>query len=317
LIPLSGMIKKVLFILFLFAHYLLNAQVSEKSTSDFERSKIEELFITLYTNSVLNENDTVLITTKDGRFRAEQVIVRFLKHIPVFALKTGRLLPELSMGSIFDVMKIRYEPMGGIFVNETFVFCKPYTNSLHNTISSNDGNFTAWIEHYFTGIYPDSFYAHNVSSPDSMLSAYNGYYNNLMNMFAGNAVNNYLTRISKDERNMHYFYTARDHLIDIAGKYKTDYRNQFSMKDLEKNVKFITGKNGQLPFNADKAIRYRLPVKPVNGDVSFPKKYSNCEVLILHKQDLGPVIFYCFFTKDGYKKRDDYFAMLEKAFVFK
>jgi len=307
----SKMLKKIIFLLFLFVYSLLNAQVNEDSAGRLEHSGMKELIIELINDSVLNNNDTVWVLNEGKR---EKVIVRIMRTVRVSDLKisgVGLLYPALSWRSFLDVMEIAYKPLEGLIVDYKFEFCTPYSNSLHNTIKSSDGNFLARIEHYFTGIYPHS--ARSVGTPDSLLLLYNKYYQDREIAVARGAVNNFSTA----ERNARYFEIARDHLIDIAGKYKTDYRNQFSMKDLEKNVKFITGKNGQLPFNADKTIRYPLPVKPVNGDISFPKKYSNCEVLILHKQDLGPVIFYCFFTKDGYKKRDDYFAMLEKAFVFK
>ena len=78
----------------------------------------------------------------------------------------------------------------------------------------------------------------------------------------------------------------------------------------------IYGENVQNPFHADTVIRYSLPVKPVNGDKSFAKRYAHCEVLLLQKNDIGPVVFYCFFTKAGYKKRNDYFSKLEQAFSF-
>jgi hypothetical protein len=119
-----------------------------------------------------------------------------------------------------------------------------------------------------TGV--DPIFTDNKNSPDSVVAAYNRYFNNIMNMRVGTK-NNYLTRISKDERNKLYFYIIRDHLIDILGKYNKNYRNQFSMKDLKENVYYFPRRYAKTKFNADTVIIYTLPVKPVNGDNEFQK----------------------------------------------
>jgi hypothetical protein len=105
--------------------------------------------------------------------------------------------------------------------------------------------------------------------------------------------------------------------MDIAGKYGTDYHNDFSIHDLRENVHYLSGESAKTQFNVDTVIRYPLPVKPVNGDKAFVKKYSRCEVLLLQKNDIGPLILYCFYTNKGYKKRMEYQAKLEKSVRFK
>jgi hypothetical protein len=153
--------------------------------------------------------------------------------------------------------------------------------------------------------------------PGSMRVYFDPYYDEYERVIGALPMPKDLRKYPRIEKDMRYFYVIRDHLIYVAGKYEEGYRDQFSMQDLEKNVQYVTGKNGQPPFNADKVFRYPLPVKPVRGHDAFHEKYSNCEVLLLHKKDLMPVIFFCFFTKEGYEKRESYFAELEKSFSFK
>jgi hypothetical protein len=230
-------------------------------------------------------------------------------HPSELKINEKRLLPELTCESALDAMNIKYEPVAGLELNRKFAFCKPYSRSLHNTVASGDSHFLTYLEHYFTGV----LIHYEYNSPDSMVADYNNYFNDMKNMIMGRY--NYLSRVT--ERDRRYFYIARDHLIDIAGKYDTDYRNKFSMKDMEKNVHYLSNDSGEIPFNADIAVQYPLPVKNVNGDRKFPKKYSRCEVLLLHKNNLGPLVLYCFYTDEGYKKRREYMEKLEKSIRFK
>ena len=230
------------------------------------------------------------------------------------SLDFGRSIPELSWENILKAMRYEYKPFDDLVLNEELDFCRPYSISLHNSMQSTDKDFIVWIEHYFTSIDP---VIKDTSIPlDSVIQAYNDDYKNVMKLLAG-GINNYLTRMSFNVRNTHYISIIRDHLIDIAGKFNKKDRMNLTIDDLKKHVEYMYGENGQNPFNADTVIRYSLPVKPVNGDKSFTKRYAHCEVLLLQKNDIGPVVFYCFFTKAGYKKRNDYFSKLEQAFAFK
>ena len=208
-------------------------------------------------------------------------------------------------------MHLKYKSVRNFVLNENFEFCKPYSFSLHNSVKSKDGNFIAYIEHYYTEIvltFTDD------TPPDSAVIAYNKYYNDLMNMAPG-VKNDYLTGIY--ERNSRSFSKISYHLIDLAGKYDPDSRSYFSMKDLKKNVQYLPNKYAKSQFNADTVILYSLPVKPVNGDKKFQEKYSHCEVLMMQKNDLGPVFLYCFYSDEGYKNREKYFKKMEKAIGFK
>ena len=224
-----------------------------------------------------------------------------------------RIIPELSWENILKAMKYEYKPVDDILLNEEFDFCRPYSIALHNSMQSTDKEFIVWIEHYFTSINP---VIKDTSIPlDSVIQAYNDDYKNVMKLIVG-GINNYITRFPFELRNTHYNSIIRDHLIDIAGKFKKKDRINLTIDDLKKHVEYMYGENVQNPFNADTVIRYSLPVKPVNGDKSFTKKYAYCEVLLLQKNDIGPVVFYCFYTKAGYKKRNDYFSKLEQTFSF-
>jgi hypothetical protein len=263
----------------------------------------------------LKPGDTVGIVI-DGKKR-DVVIENEIHEILVSELKvpTSKLMPDLSWESVLDVMDLVYDSTVGLQLNRKFEFCKPYSLSLYNSLKSSDDNFIVYMEHYFTGVSPPLFTC-DENWPDTVVSAYNKYFNNLMNHYSG-IKNDYLTRISKDKRNIRHFYIIRDHLIDIAEKYDKEYRDQFSMSDLKKHVYYFPDSYAQTKFNADTAISYVLPVKAVNGNRRFPKKYSRCEVLALQKKDTGPVFFYCFFTDTGYKKRNDYMEKLGKTIKFK
>jgi hypothetical protein len=224
-------------------------------------------------------------------------------------------MPDLSWESISDVMNFQYDSVESeLVLNRKFEFCKPYSPALHNSLKSADGNFVAYIEHYFTAVRP--IYAYEGNPLDSVVSGYNKYFNNIENIYLGGK-NTYLTRISMDTRNKYHFYTVRNHLIDIAKKYDEDYREQFSVKDLKINVHYFPDSYAKTKFNADTVLIYTLPVKPVNGNKAFSRKYSRCEVLVIQKKDIGPVFFYCFYTGKGYKKRDNYMEKLEKTIKFK
>jgi hypothetical protein len=309
---MNNSIKATLFFVVTVYSILLNAQTDKTDIFDKESKTLDKSLITEPTKDTASDvvEDTVWVLTAEGK----KMIVGDIAPVSVRELKISnkRFMPELTWESVLDVMNLKYEPVEGFVLNEKFEFCKPYSLSLHNSIKSSDRNFLAYIEHYFTGIYP--IFTDDVNPPDSVVSAYDRYFNNI-NMFSGTK-NNYLTRISITDRNMRYFYIIRDHLINVAGKYDTDYRYDFSMKDMEKNVRYLSSEYAQTQFNADTAICYSLPVKPINGDKKLQKKYSRCEVLLLQKNNLGPVVFYCFFTNKGYKNRKKYLDQLGRSLKF-
>ena len=109
----------------------------------------------------------------------------------------------------------------------------------------------------------------------------------------------------------------RNDLIEIAKKYDRSYRDNFSMKDMKENVSYYPDEYAKNVFNADTVISYSLPIKRVGWNSNVKWKYTNCEVLLIHKNDLGPILFYSFFTKKGYKNREKYMDKLEKSIRFK
>ncbi|MEA4917694.1 MAG: hypothetical protein VB073_09200, partial [Proteiniphilum sp.] len=93
----------------------------------------------------------------------------------------------------------------------------------------------------------------------------------------------------------------------------------FTRRDLKRNVKFLSKREARKKFNADMAITYKLPVmEALNSLVGQKgKEYTHCDVLMIHKNDLGPVFLYCFYTDEGYKHRKQYYNKLENAVGFK
>jgi hypothetical protein len=67
-------------------------------------------------------------------------------------------------------------------------------------------------------------------------------------------------------------------------------------------------------FNADTVITYKIRLK--SGE-RFREKYKHCEALILTKTNVGCVVFYCFYTKEGYRKRDEYIREIGQMFRYK
>jgi hypothetical protein len=263
-------------------------------------------------DSLMQDPNKVVVKDSDGKI----ITVIDVEPVPIKELKISKGgLPELTFESILDVMKLQYDSVKGFLLNKNFELCRPYSLALHNSIKSTDDNFMVFMEIYFTGTI--MVFEDDKTSVDYIISEYNRFYGNLMNMYAG-ARNSYITpRISMEQRNIQYFYTVRNHLINIAKKYGEDYRNNFTIQDLKKHVHYFSDSYAKTKFNADTVISYTLPVQPVNGDRTFKKKYSKCEVFMLQKNDIGPVFFYCFYTKKGYKKRSEYMEKLEQAFEFK
>lgn len=224
-----------------------------------------------------------------------------------------RAMPELTRESAYNSMKLEYTPASGLILHDEFEFCKPYSRALQNRLTSENGDFTAFIEMYFTAIPGISVADYN--SIDSIVSAHDRYHGSFMNMIVGSAENNFQTRIPASQRNAMHIDIMKRHLADIAKKNKRNA--DFSMEDIRENVIYLPDNQAKEKFNADTLICYSLPVKAVNGDKKFGRKYSDCEVTIIQKKDVGPVIFYSFFTPESYKNRAAYFEKLEQSFSFR
>jgi hypothetical protein len=67
-------------------------------------------------------------------------------------------------------------------------------------------------------------------------------------------------------------------------------------------------------FNADTVITYKIRLK---AGERFREKYKHCEGLMFTKTNVGCAAFYCFYTKEGYKKRDEYIREIGQMFRYK
>jgi hypothetical protein len=118
---------------------------------------------------------------------------------------------------------------------------------------------------------------------------------------------------TEDMRNIYYSCKIIEHLINIVWEYDKSCWDKISMKDLQEiiSVEHYT----EEIFNSDTVIRYVLPLKEL-----FTKdnvEYTKGEVLILYKNNMGPIFFYCFYTDEGYENRDVYMKKLEKSMKLK
>ena len=144
------------------------------------------------------------------KFRYDTVIVIVEKYAPVLfgitpvntsELIIPRLLPELSWQNILNVMNFEYKSIDDFEVNEQFIFCKPYSNSLFNSIKSSEGSFLAYIEHFFSGV--NLIATDDSITPDSLVLAYNNYYNDFRNTILP-FKSDYLSKIPNSIRNTHF-----------------------------------------------------------------------------------------------------------------
>lgn len=187
--------------------------------------------------------------------------------------------------SDFNAIDFEYMPVEGFSLDDNFVRWEPYSASGPSSIIHAEG---------------DDFFclitiSHHVKRFDSRVPFE-----------------------TKEGRNIFYFNRIRDDLIDIAGKYGENRREDFSQKDLEKSVRFLSKRKALKKFNADMVATYTLPVVEANYIIEQKgKDYIHCDVLMLHKNDLGPVFLYRFYTDEGYKNRKNYRNKLEKAVGFK
>jgi hypothetical protein len=150
--------KTLLLTLFIIWHSVfLNAQNNELCTGD---SLIHEI-----QNATVILSNSITVGVKDVK-DTENV-----KPVPLQGLKAGRALPELTFESISNVMNFKYDSIEGFILNKNFEFCRPYSFALHNSIKSDDGNFIAFMEIYFTGVILTL--AKDKTSVDYVVSAYN------------------------------------------------------------------------------------------------------------------------------------------------
>ena len=191
------------------------------------------------------------------------------------------ITPEYGQVDIFGAMDFECIPVEGLSIREVkSCHWKPYLSIGRFLLKSDDKYFISAIEIQF--MYKEFDRSHNTVAA----------------------------------RNKLYFYMIRNDLIEISGKYDRNYRDKFSMKDLKENVNYHPDAYAKNVFNADTVISYSLPVKRVGWNSHVKRKYTNCEVLLIHKNDLGPIVFYSFFTKKGYKNREKYLDKLEKSVRF-
>ncbi|MEA4918436.1 hypothetical protein, partial [Proteiniphilum sp.] len=129
--------------------------------------------------------------------------------------------------SVHDHMDFEYVPARGFSLNDDFVsWGKPYTSQMPSSIiHAEDSNFFCLI-HIF----------HDIKR-----------FKGLGPLF------------TREGRNTYYFNHIRDNLID-AGKYDKNQREDFTRRDLKRNVKFLSKREARKKFNADMAITYKLPV---------------------------------------------------------
>jgi hypothetical protein len=87
-----------------------------------------------------------------------------------------------------------------------------------------------------------------------------------------------------------------------------------SLKKIKRAVHYQPTNYLDNNFNADTIITYKIRLK--SGE-SFREKYKHCEILVFTKTNVGCAAFYCFYTKEGYKKRDEYIREIGQMFRYK
>lgn len=119
-----------------------------------------------------------------------------------------------------------------------------------------------------------------------------------------------------DERNGYLHKHIKYHLDSIAKKY--DQNNNDELYNIKKVCPLSEEKDKKI-FHADNVVHYTLPVVKTNN-YSITKinvEYTHCEVIAIHKNNIGPVFFYCFFSDKGYVNREKHLSKLKKSFRFK
>ena len=78
-------------------------------------------------------------------------------------------------------------------------------------------------------------------------------------------------------------------------------------------MQYYSQKETKEKFNANTAFTYSVKL---NDDELYKDKYKSLKVLVLQKRDRGFVELYCFYTDDGAKELEKYWALLENAFRY-
>ncbi len=78
-------------------------------------------------------------------------------------------------------------------------------------------------------------------------------------------------------------------------------------------MQYYSQKETKEKFNANTAFTYSVKL---NDDELYKDKYKFLKVLVLQKRDRGFVELYCFYTDDGAKELEKYWALLENAFRY-
>jgi hypothetical protein len=189
----------------------------------------------------------------------------------------------ITRENVFESMDFECNPVVGLSIDDDlYKYWQPYSFDMCYVIRSDDHNFLTAMEF--------AFISRNFDYP-----------------------------LTKKMRNIYHFTKIKYHFINVSEKYDTNYMNKITIEDLKQNVHYCSVEYARETFNADTVICYNLPVKNVKSHIFTENnvKYDNCEVLALLKNDFGPVFFYCFYTKEGYKNRKGYMEKLKKSVRFK
>jgi hypothetical protein len=89
---------------------------------------------------------------------------------------------------------------------------------------------------------------------------------------------------------------------------------KITWKDIKRTMHYQPANYLDNNFNADTIVTYKIRLK---AGERFREKYKHCELLLFTKTNVGCVAFYCFYTKEGYKKRDEYIREIGQMFRYK
>jgi hypothetical protein len=124
-------------------------------------------------------------------------------------------------------------------------------------------------------------------------------------------------KISVKQINEYHFILMRCMLFLSRGyTYPKMWRriSGISWKNIKRAVHYQPTNYLDNNFNADTLITCKIRLKPRER---FRGKYKYCEGLIFTKTNVGCAAFYCFYTKKGYKKRDEYIREIGQMFRYK
>jgi hypothetical protein len=123
--------------------------------------------------------------------------------------------------------------------------------------------------------------------------------------------------VSIEQLNEYHFILLRCALFLSKGYKYPKMSNRLkwlSLKKIKRAVHYQPSNYLDNKFNADTIITYKIKLK--SGE-SFREKYKHCEILVFTKTNVGCTAFYCFYTKEGYKKRDEYIREIGQMFRYK